>query len=388
MATVLWHGVDVLDYKNAYIFDISSLSETTDKTLTVVVIGLGQMGHSHALAYHRNPGFQIIGLIDRLRPGKTFPDELKEYSLLSSFEEGLALKPDVVSINIHTASHADYAVAAMESGAHVFVEKPLAVTVADAERVVNTAQQTNRKLVIGYILRHHPSWIEFIQQARHLGPPFVMRMNLNQRSSGDAWAIHQRILHDVKNPIIDCGVHYVDVMLQITDSKPVQVRGMGLRLSDDLPSDQGQVNYGHLQILFSDGSVGWYEVGWGPMMSETAYFVKDIIGPRGSVSIVMDEGKKSADNEKGYSSANINSHTRTSNIRVSAVVDGHTQDKMLSMHGEPDHYELCAREQQFLLDAIREGWDLSKHMQDAVKSLGIVLAADRSMRENRAIDLE
>lgn len=361
---------------------------TTTKPLTVIVIGLGQMGHSHALAYHHNPGFQIIGLVDRQRPGKTFPDELKDYPLLSSFEEGLALRPDVVSINTHTATHADYAVTAMESGAHVFVEKPLAVTVSDAERVVSTAQRTNRKLVIGYILRHHPSWIEFIHQARQLGPPFVMRMNLNQRSSGDAWAIHRRILEDVKSPVIDCGVHYVDVMLQITDSKPVQVRGMGLRLSDDLPSDQGQVNYGHLQILFGDGSVGWYEVGWGPMISETAYFVKDIIGPRGSVSIVMDEDKKTAGDEDGYGSADINSHTRTSNIRVSTVVDGQTQDKMLSMKGEPDHYELCAREQQFLLDAIQEGWDLSKHMQDAVKSLGIVLAADRSMRENRAIDLE
>lgn len=360
---------------------------TTDKPLTVIVIGLGQMGHSHALAYHHSPGFQIVGLVDRRRPGKTFPEALKGYTLLASFEEALALKPDVVSINTHTATHADYAVAAMESGAHVFVEKPLAATVSDAERVVNTAQRTNRKLVIGYILRHHPSWIEFIQQARQLGPPFVMRMNLNQRSSGDAWAIHRRILEDVKNPVIDCGVHYVDVMLQITDSKPVQVRGMGLRLSDDLLSDSGQVNYGHLQILFADGSVGWYEAGWGPMMSETAYFVKDIMGPRGSVSIVMDEGKKAAD-EDGCGSADINSHTRTSNIRVSTVVDGQAQNKILSMKGEPDHYELCAHEQQFLLDAIRENWDLSKHMQDAVKSLGIVLAADRSMRENRAIDLD
>ncbi|RAO65841.1 uncharacterized protein BHQ10_001853 [Talaromyces amestolkiae] len=362
---------------------------STDKPLTVVVIGLGQMGHSHALAYHHNPGFQIIGLVDRRRPGKTFPDELKDYPLLSSFEEALSLKPDVVSVNTHTATHADYAVAAMESGSHVFVEKPLAVTVSDAERVVSTARRTNRKLVIGYILRHHPSWVEFIHQARQLGPPFVMRMNLNQRSSGDAWAIHKRILEDVKNPIIDCGVHYVDVMLQITDSQPVQVRGMGLRLSDELPPDQGQVNYGHLQILFADGSVGWYEVGWGPMMSETAYFVKDIMGPRGSVSIVMDESKKAtADGEDGCGSADINSHTRTSNIRVSTVVDGQARNKMLSMEGEPDHYELCAREQQFLLDAIREDRDLSKHMQDAVKSLGIVLAADRSMRENRSIDLE
>ena len=75
---------------------------------------------------------------------------------------------------------------AMEAGAHVFVEKPLAETVADAERVVATARRTGRKLVIGYILRHHPSWIEFIELARTLGTPMVFRMNLNQQSSGPA----------------------------------------------------------------------------------------------------------------------------------------------------------------------------------------------------------
>ncbi len=50
-------------------------------------------------------------------------------------------------------------IAAMEAGADVFVEKPLATTVADAERVVAAARKHGRKLVIGYILRHHPSWV-------------------------------------------------------------------------------------------------------------------------------------------------------------------------------------------------------------------------------------
>ncbi|KAJ5951964.1 oxidoreductase [Penicillium vulpinum] len=350
-----------------------------NQPLTVVVVGIGQMGHSHALAYHNNPGFQIIGLVSRSAP-KKLTDILKKYPILPSFEEALLLKPDIVSINTHTATHATYAIAAMEAGAHVFVEKPLAATIADAQRVVETAQRTNRKLVIGYILRHHPSWVEFIRQARQLGPPFVMRMNLNQRSSGDAWDIHKRILQDVKNPIIDCGVHYIDVMLQITDSKPVQVRGMGLSLSDELPSD-GQVNYGHLQVIFEDGSVGWYEAGWGPMMSETAHFVKDVMGPRGSVSIVM------GDNEKAGGSADIDSHTKMSGLRVSTVVDGRPNDRMIYMEGEPSHYELCAREQQFLLDAIRENQDLTQHMMDAIRSLTIVSAVDRSMREKRAIDV-
>ena len=75
-----------------------------------------------------------------------------------------------------------------------------------------------------------------------------------------------------QSPIVDCGVHYVDVMCQMTESKPIRVSGVGAQLTDELPQDE--INYGHLQVTFEDGSVGWYEAGWGPMMSETAFFVK------------------------------------------------------------------------------------------------------------------
>jgi hypothetical protein len=68
------------------------------------------------------------------------------------------------------------------------------------------------------------------------------------------------------------------------------------------------------------------------------------------------------------------------------MLEGRPRDKMLSMEGEPDLYELCACEQQFLLDAIREDRDLSQHAEDAIRSLSVVLAADCSMRENIAID--
>ena len=57
------------------------------------------------------------------------------------------------------------------------------------------------------------------------------------------------------------------------------------------------------------------------------------------------------------------------------------------MRDEPDHQQLCEREQQFVLDAIRGDADLSGHMEDAIRSLAIVLAAEVSMREARAVDL-
>ena len=347
--------------------------------LRVLVAGLGNMGRSHALAYHRDPGFEIVGLVNR--SPVALPGELTAYTFFDSYKPALAaLKPDLASINTYSESHADYAVAAMEAGAHVFLEKPLATTVADARRVVAKAQETGRKLVIGYILRHHPSWQTLIAEARKMGGPYVFRLNLNQQSSGPTWQTHKNLMQTT-SPIVDCGVHYVDVMCQITDARPVSVRGMGLRLSQEIADNM--YNYGHFQVLFEDGSVGWYEAGWGPMMSETAFFVKDIISPRGSVSIVMDEAAKSDD---------IDTHTRTSTIRIhhAATNEGGifvNADTDLSMADEPDHQGLCDREQAFVLRAIREDLDLTRHMDDAVQSLQICLAADESIRSGQAIKL-
>ena len=348
--------------------------------IRTLVAGLGNMGMSHALAYHKNPGFEISGLVNRSKV--ELPDGLDKHAILPSFPDALKeLKPELCSINTYSDSHADFACMAMEAGSHVFVEKPLATTVADAERVVACAKANGRKLVIGYILRHHPSWMKLISLARDLGPPYVFRMNLNQQSIGKTWGTHKALMNTT-SPIVDCGVHYVDVMCQITDAKPVSVRGMGVRLSDEIADDM--YNYGHLQVMFDDGSVGWYEAGWGPMISETAFFVKDVMSPNGCVSIVMDPNAKSDD---------IDTHTKTSTIRLHrarANADGSAfaeADQMLQMAGEPGHQDLCELEQAYVLKAIREDIDLTRHMNDAVQSLRICLAADESVRTGQMVNL-
>ena len=55
----------------------------------VLVVGLGNMGASHASAYHRNPGFEIVGLMSRSMKSKQVPDELKGYPLFEDYDEAL-----------------------------------------------------------------------------------------------------------------------------------------------------------------------------------------------------------------------------------------------------------------------------------------------------------
>jgi predicted dehydrogenase len=343
------------------------------------------MGLSHAKAYHQLDGFEIVGVVSRgEKSRRALLDALgADYPQFADYHEALAAtKPDAVSINTYPDTHAEYALAAFAAGCHVFLEKPVAVTVAEAEKVMGAARAANKKLVVGYILRVHPTWTRFIETAHTLGKPLVMRMNLNQQSSGDKWKTHQALMQSM-SPIVDCGVHYVDVMCQMTRSKPVRVSAIGARLTDDL--EPGMYNYGCLQVTFEDGSVGWYEAGWGPMMSETAFFVKDVVGPKGCVSIAgVKEGEAGSDDVEG--------HTKAAVLKLhhaALAPDGSfaKADEYLDCSGEPDHDGLCLLEQKLFLDAIQNDRDLTAHMDDAVNSLRIVLAADESFRTGNTVEL-
>jgi predicted dehydrogenase len=340
------------------------------------------MGRSHAHAYRRIGGCDIVGVVSRGSESRDrLSEELGGVRKFGSFKQALAAtEPDAVCISTYPDTHAAYAIAAMEAGAHVFVEKPLGVTVAEAEKVARTARIRERKVVVGYILHHHPGWARFTELARTLGKPLVMRMNLNQQSTGHEWAVHRSLMESM-SPIVDCGVHYVDIMCRMTGARPVRVQAIGARLTDEIAPEM--YNYGQLQVVFDDGSVGWYEAGWGPMMSETAYFVKDVIGPGGSVSLV-EAGSGGSSDIEGHTRADI-LHFHHAEAKDGEGSGG--SDEFIEIDDEPDHDGLCEREQRFFLAAIREDRDLSDHLEAAVDSLRIVLAADQSIREGRAVDL-
>jgi predicted dehydrogenase len=369
---------------------MTETSKTTDQqtgsSIRVLVAGLGTMGLSHARAYRDIDGFTLAGLCTHRADKRD--DLAKEFPGVARFEDfdaALAeLKPDAVAVCTYTETHAKLAIKALEAGAHVFCEKPLAESIEAAERVIAAAKKAKRGLIIGYILRVHPSWTRFVEIGRTLGKPLAMRMNLNQQSSGSFWGVHKNLMRST-SPIVDCGVHYVDIMCQVTQAKPVSVHAVGARLTEEI--SPSMYNYGHLHIKFADGSVGWYEAAWGPMISETAYFVKDMIGPKGCVSIMSKEGPSD-----GVASADHNTHTKTNALRLHHAELGPDgafakRDEIITTADEPGHQELCELEQRLFLDAIRQGRDLSAHHEDALNSLRIVFAADESVRTGEVVRL-
>ena len=353
--------------------------------LRVVVTGIGDMGGSHAKGYAELDGYEIVGLVVRsnVERAKKFAGELGiSIPVYTDFYKAIEeLKPDVASINTYVDTHKDFTIFALQHGCHVFVEKPITRTLEEADEVAKVVKQTGKKLVVGYILRQHPAWMKFIELAQTLGKPLIMRMNLNQQSFGHEWALHKTFIGNMP-PLVDCGVHYVDVMCQMTRAKPKIVQGIAARVSDEIDPDKH--NYGMLQVVFDDDSVGWYEVGWGPMMSQIAFFVKDVMGPGGSVSIEKDM--------TNVDPSDVSKHAMVNSLRrhyseTDAEGKKARDDEWITVEDEPDHDGLCKREQEYLYRAITEDIDLSDHLEDAINSMKICFAAVESYQTGEAVHL-
>lgn len=131
--------------------------------LSVLIVGCGNMGASHATSYHTLNGFEICGLVSTGKSKEILNEKLGgDYPLFNDYEEALnIIKLVAVCISTYLDAHESFAVRALESGCHVFVEKPLADSVEGAERVAESDQKAGKRLVIGYILRYYSSWKRF-----------------------------------------------------------------------------------------------------------------------------------------------------------------------------------------------------------------------------------
>src|SRR5439155_3849020 len=148
---------------------------------------------------------------------------------LTSYEQMLAdPRVDVVFIGTPNAFHPEQAIAALQAGKHVLCDKPLAITVADAERVLQVAQETGRKLGVSFMTRHFAASQEArrIIQSGAIGDVLVIQCEM---SSGGAnpplgWRLDPQLAQaGVLNAI---GVHGNDLMRFLLDAEVAEVQAM------------------------------------------------------------------------------------------------------------------------------------------------------------------
>ena len=146
------------------------------------ICGVGHIGRRHAALVARHPEARLAALIDvrdELRPG--LAAEFPGVPFFSSLEDYLAHGPaaEVLTVATPNGWHAPQALAGLRAGRHVVIEKPIALTKADAETIVHTALQTGR-LVFGVMQnRYSPpaAWLKQVYDEGRLGDIYLVQLN-------------------------------------------------------------------------------------------------------------------------------------------------------------------------------------------------------------------
>jgi predicted dehydrogenase len=189
--------------------------------LRMGVVGLGYWGPNLARNFHSLPDAQLVWCCDpseaaRARvapmvPGAQLTDRLEDLLEDESLEAIVLATP--------VPTHAELAVRVLERGKHCFVEKPLAQSVADAERAVQAAERAGRTLMVGHLLEYHPGIAKLKQLADEGELGDIRYLYGNRLNLGK--------LRADENALWSLGAHDISVLLHLVDEEPYALSARG-----------------------------------------------------------------------------------------------------------------------------------------------------------------
>lgn len=206
----------------------------------IAVLGCGYWGSNHIRT------LKSLGVLHAVSDANAARAEgfASEQECLAIAPDELAGRDDVDAIvmALPPQFHADFAVQAVEAGKDVLVEKPIALTVPDAEAAVAAAKANERVFMVGHVLRFHPAF-ETLERL------------ITEGELGEVKYIHSHRLglgkfHTENDALWDLAPHDLSMILAITKEAPVKVRGEGAALLDHLS------DFAHLHLLFKNGVRG------------------------------------------------------------------------------------------------------------------------------------
>ena len=159
-------------------------------------------------------------------------------------------------------------------------EKPIARTFEESLKFYNMALKSKCKVQVAYILRHNKSYhkIKELIDSKIIGELKVIRMVQNQHISD--WSRYCSLLENCM-PIVDCGVHYIDIVRWFTGSEITKVSGFGTKIDEDSP----KYNYTIMNFETENGCQGFYESCWSRNIG--AQNVKEFIGTEGRITLTL-----------------------------------------------------------------------------------------------------
>ncbi|WP_026715478.1 Gfo/Idh/MocA family protein [Flavobacterium daejeonense] len=226
--------------------------------LKVGVLGAGHLGKIHLRLLQQSEKYELVG----------FYDENQEYAQKIAKEFGytnfttiakLIHAVDVINIVTPTLSHYKCARAAIKSGKHVFIEKPISNTVEEAEEIIALANEYNVKGQVGHVERFNPAFIATKNMIEN--PMFIETHRLAEFNPRGT---------DVP-VVLDLMIHDIDVILSVVNSKVKNISASGVSVISDTP------DIANARIEFENGCVANLTSSRISMknMRKTRFFQKD-----------------------------------------------------------------------------------------------------------------
>lgn len=284
------------------------------KNYNIVLIGCGHMGEDHIKEIYYKENATIYGVVDiNEEKAKNFCRKYEAASWSADYHKYLEdPHVNIVIICTYPSTHLQILKECIKHNKHVICEKPITDNLDDGREFVDLVKKARVKVLIGHILRHNKSYIRIKDIIRNglIGSPIIMRIVQNHHTLH--WSKYRNLINET-SPLIDCGVHYMDIMRWFTGAEPVSVSGVSARTEEDI--DKGKFNYEMAILKFNDGSTGYYEVGWGHTVSFAD--LKEFIGPKGRIKLTYQKDRTSNKEEgdliefyrypeKVYETININ----------------------------------------------------------------------------------
>ncbi|MCP4169310.1 MAG: Gfo/Idh/MocA family oxidoreductase [Fuerstiella sp.] len=225
------------------------------KTIRWGIIGLGRFGTIHAETLRSLPGSELVAVCNhderRLQQASLrFPGAaaVREYDDVVNSKD-----VDVVSVTTHWQQHQTVAEAALQSGKHVFLEKPMAATGEQCRRLLEVAADSPGYLMVGHICRFDPR-VTLAQQAiadGRIGRIVSMHAKRNlPKAPGN-------IRLDKISPLMGDGIHDADLMMWFMGCAPSRIYARNVRANNFTYPDLGWA-----MLEFDDAAVGVIETNW------------------------------------------------------------------------------------------------------------------------------
>ena len=204
--------------------------------MRTAVIGTGYLGRFHAQKYASLPGSELIGVVDSSEAARTAVSVELGVEAHADYRNLLG-RAEAVSIVTPTQSHFAIAKDFLEAGAHVLVEKPMTVTIAEGTSLVEIARRTDRVLQVGHLERFNAA-VQALQPSLRI-PRFIESARL-------APFKHRGTEVDV---VLDLMIHDIDLILSIVRSPVVAVDAIGTSVFSQ------EIDIANARLRFANGCV-------------------------------------------------------------------------------------------------------------------------------------